>query len=83
VKKITAFLLPWLPFAYAVYLCYSTLWHIARSDLKAWEPAFYSYLPMSFFFVGAVVYSMQREIRELRGSIAKLQAAEPGERAAA
>jgi uncharacterized membrane protein len=76
-RRFVAFLLPWMPFAFAVYLCNSTLSHIATSEMKVWEPAFYSFLPMAFFFVGAVVYLMQREIRELRGIIAKLQAAAP------
>jgi hypothetical protein len=73
-KKVSEFLLPWLPFASAAYLCLSTLSHIAPSELKSWEPAFYSFLPMAFFFVGAVAYHMQREIRELRRTITKLQA---------
>ena len=60
-----------------MYLCHSTLSHIARSDLKDWEPAFYSFLPMCFFFVGlAIVVTRQerrREIRERRDTIAKLR----------
>jgi len=76
-KKLSEFALPWLPFAYAVYLCYSALSHIAPSEMKPWEPAYYSFLPMTFFFVGVAVYYMQRQIRELRGTIAKLQAHGP------
>jgi hypothetical protein len=67
-----------LPLAFATLLCNSTLSHIARSDLKDWEPAFYSFLPASFFFVGLAIflnrYQSRREIRELRDTIAKLRA---------
>lgn len=73
-RKFGAFLMPWVPFAFAVYLCHSTLSNIAPAELKSWEPAFYSFLPMAFFFVGAVVNFMQREIRDLRAAIAKLEA---------
>jgi hypothetical protein len=78
-KRLRDFLLPWLPFAFAAYLCYSTLFRIAQSEAKSWEPAFYAFLPMVFFFVGAVIYQLQRQIRELRATVAKLQA--PGSNA--
>lgn len=81
-KRMGEFMLPWLPFVSALYLCYSTLSHIAPSELKVWEPAFYSFLPMAFFFVGAGVHYMQREIRELRSTVARLQAAGQGEQVA-
>lgn len=65
--------LGWLPFSFAMYLSHSTLAHIAPSDLEDWEPAFYSFLPMCFFFVGMIVVVLRHEIRELRDAIAKLQ----------
>jgi hypothetical protein len=61
-----------LPFAFAMYLSYSTLSHLVRTNLKEWEPAFYSFLPMCFFFVGLSVFISRREIRELRDKIARL-----------
>ena len=64
----------WLPFAFAAYLCYSALWRLAASDTKASEPALYSFLPICFLFVGVITFRMVREIRELRGVVAKLQA---------
>ena len=67
-------LLHWLPFAFAVYLCYSTLWRLSGSEMKVWEPAFYSFLPMCFFFVGVATFRMEREIRELRAVVGTLQA---------
>jgi hypothetical protein len=67
-------IIDWIPFAFAVYLCYSTLDHASR-DLKWWEPAFYSFLPMCFFFVGFVLYVTRGEVRELRRTVAELRAA--------
>jgi hypothetical protein len=64
----------WLPFAFAAYLCYSALWRLAASDTKTWDPAFYSFLPICFLFVGVITFRMEREIRELRGVVVKLQA---------
>lgn len=65
----------WLPFAFAMFLSHLTLSHFARADLiRSWEPAFYSFLPMCFFFVGVVVFVSLRQIRELREAIAKLGA---------
>ena len=65
--------LSWLPFALAVSLSHSTLSHIARTDLKDWEPAFYSFLPMCFFFGGLVSFVNRLEIRKLRDTIATFQ----------
>jgi len=73
-KKVSRFVLPWLAFIYAVYLCYSTLDRIPPSQTQYWEPAFYSFLPMCFFFAGVAIYAMGREIRELRQKIVELEA---------
>jgi hypothetical protein len=64
----------WLPFVFAIYLSHSTLSHIARTDLKDWEPAFYSFLPMCFFFGGMVSFVNRLEIRKLRDTVAALRA---------
>jgi hypothetical protein len=73
-KKAALFMLPWLAFVSALYLCYSTLEHIPPSRARYWEPAFYSFLPMCFFFAGAAIYVMGRDIRELKKKIAELEA---------
>lgn len=73
-KKAVEFVLPWLAFIYAAYLCYSTLSRIPPSQTHNWEPAFYSFLPMCFFFAGAAIYVMGRQIRELRQKIVELEA---------
>ena len=64
----------WLPFAFAIYLSLSTLSHIARTDLKDWQPAFHSFLPMCFFFGGVVSFVNRIEIRRLRNTVATLLA---------
>ena len=64
----------WLPFAFALYLAHSTLSRIARTDLKVWEPTFYAFLPMCFFFVGIGLFAGRHETRQLREAIAKLRA---------
>ena len=76
-------LIHWLPFAFSVYLCYTTLWRLSASETAAWGPAFYAFLPMCFFFGGVATFRLEREIRELRGQIAKVNAmAVPGSAAA-
>ncbi|MGZ5036972.1 MAG: hypothetical protein ACXWG1_00760 [Usitatibacter sp.] len=81
IKAVVERLIPWLPFAFALFLSYSVTSHLGQ-DMRSWEPAFYSFLPMCFFFVGAGVQQMAREIRELRGTVAELQAQRTGSAAA-
>jgi hypothetical protein len=73
-KRLAEFLSPWAPSVFATYICLSTLSHIAPADAKYWEPAFYSFLPMSFVFVSIVIFLLQREVRELRSTVTALQA---------
>ena len=63
----------WLPFAAATYLCYTTLNRIEPADFRFWQPAFYSFLPMSLFLVGAIVYISRKEIRDLRATVEELR----------
>jgi hypothetical protein len=64
----------WLPFVFAIYLSHSTLSHISRAELKDWEPAFYSFLPMCFFLGGWASFVNRLEIRRPRDTVAKLRA---------
>jgi hypothetical protein len=40
---------------------------------RVWEPAFFSFLPMCFFFVGATISEMRRDIRELTKQVSELR----------
>lgn len=71
-KDIFRTLIHWLPFAFSIYLCYTTLWRLSASQTAAWGPAFYAFLPMCFFFGGLITFRLDREIRELRRQIAKI-----------
>ena len=73
-KRLADFLLPWLPYVSATYVCLSTLSYIAPADSKFWEPAFYSFLPMSFFLVGIVIFLLRREVRALQRAVTALEA---------
>ncbi len=63
----------WIPAAFCAFLSFLALSMQIGSDSGAWKPAFYCFLPMCFFFVGAATSQMQREIRELRKQLTELQ----------
>jgi hypothetical protein len=54
----------WLPFAVATGLC----WNLSGPQ-DAW-PAFYAFLPMPFFFVGAAFFMVIARIRALEACLA-------------
>jgi hypothetical protein len=63
----------WIPAAFCAFLSLLALSMQIGSDSGAWKPAFYCFLPMCFFFVGAATSQMQKEIRELRKQVTDLQ----------
>ena len=70
---------PWVPGGFCAFLSLVTivvnLWltvAIGR-DYGGWAIGFICFLPMCFFFVGASMSRMQREIQDLRRQIAELQ----------
>lgn len=66
-KKISRFLyavLFWLPFAFAVFLS----WEMLSNREAAW-PAFYSFLPMTFFFVGVAFMELAARIRRIENRL--------------
>ena len=63
----------WTPVAFCAFISLTALFASPRSDVGWWRPAFFAFLPMCFFFVGAGTSGMQREIRDLRKQIVELQ----------
>jgi len=63
----------WIPAAFCAFLSLMALVMQSDSSTGAWQPAFFSFLPMCFFFVGANTSAMQREIQELRKQVNDLQ----------
>jgi hypothetical protein len=61
----------WTPFAFCTLISLSA----SRNLDEAWGMGvFLSFLPMSFFFVGAATWQMQKEVRELRKQVMDLRA---------
>ncbi|MGE5095388.1 MAG: hypothetical protein ACM3SO_09635 [Betaproteobacteria bacterium] len=77
-KLIREALLDWVPFAFAVGLCFIVLSSLAK-DMRFWEPAFYSFLPMCFLFAGFGTHRMRRELRELREKVGRLESSAQAE----
>jgi hypothetical protein len=73
-RLVQDIVLCWLPFAFALSLSHSTLSHMVRADLRDWEPAFYSFFPMCFFFTGLASFLNRLEIRKLRDTVGLLGA---------
>jgi len=63
----------WLPMASCVSLSFICLAGVLSRSPSSWIIPFLCFLPMSFFFVAAVTSSLQREVRELREQVTKLQ----------
>ena len=68
----------WIPAVFCAFISLIALFASVVSEAGWWRPTFFAFLPMSFFFVGAVTSQMQRDIRELRKQIAELQEARLG-----
>jgi hypothetical protein len=63
----------WIPAAFCAFISLIALFASSGSSAEWWRPAFFAFLPMCFFFVGAGTSRMQREIRDLRTQIVELQ----------
>ena len=64
----------WIPAAFCAFISFMALFASGSSaDSGWWRPAFFSFLPMCFFFVGSATTQMYRELCELRRRIAELE----------
>lgn len=63
----------WVPAGFCAFLSLIALFAATGSpDAGWWRPAFFSFLPMCFFFTGSVTFQLNREVRELRQRVAEL-----------
>ena len=63
----------WIPAVFCAFLSLIALFGSSVSDSRFWEPAFFAFLPMCFFFVGAATSQLQRDILELRKQVSELR----------
>ncbi len=64
----------WTPAVFCAFISLTALFaSSSHPDAGWWKPAFFSFLPMCFFFVGSATWQMQKEIRELRKPVTDLQ----------
>jgi hypothetical protein len=66
-------LAPWLPPIYCSVLSLICLAAFLIRSQSEWFITFLCFLPMCFFFAAIATSNLQREIRELREQVAKLQ----------
>lgn len=67
----------WTPAAFCAFLSALALFGVTSSgDAGWWEPAFYSFLPMCFFFAGSSMAMMGKEIKALKEQVAALEKAQ-------
>jgi len=64
---------PWIPAVFCAILSFMALFGSIAFEGRVWEPAFFSFLPMCFFFVGATISEMRRDIRELTKQVSELR----------
>ena len=63
----------WIPAAFCAFISFLALFASIRPGAEWWRPAFFAFLPMCFYFVGAATSGMHREIRDLRKQIVELR----------
>jgi hypothetical protein len=73
----------WTPAAFCALISFTALSASSSPDAGWWKPAFFSFLPMCFFFVGSATWQMQKEIHELRKQVTDLQDRQVSSHAAA
>jgi len=76
----------WIPMGFCACLALISLptqIFFSSGSSGAWVIPFLCFLPMCFFFVAAVTSNLQREVRDLREQVAKLQGKRVGSQDAA
>ena len=62
----------WVHAVFAAFLSGMVLYCLPL-DAAVWRPAFFSFLPMCFVFVGFAMMNMRKEISELKAKIELLE----------
>jgi hypothetical protein len=76
-ERIRELISTWTPFVFVVALTQIVLYHMS-GQVRDWEPAFYSFLPLAFFFVAIRTHRMEGELRDIRKRVALLQGGSVG-----
>jgi hypothetical protein len=66
-------LAPWLAAIYCAFLALMPVFGTIVHPGAWWQPAFYCFLPMCFYYAGIAQKETNREIDELRNRIAALE----------
>lgn len=65
---------PWIPFGFCVFLCGLVLVMLmSTGKVDNAYPAFFCFLPMTFFFVAVAVSQARKEIKQLSDRIDQLE----------
>ncbi|MBI1347494.1 hypothetical protein GC163_14540 [bacterium] len=72
---------PWIAAIFCAFICVfmmvGQIMESASQNGHPFAPAFYSFLPMCFVYVGILMKQMQQEIQDLRKQVAAKQPAAP------
>ena len=64
----------WLPFAFCVFLCGLVMFTMAKTGkMETAYPAFFGFLPMTFFFVAAALVQIRKELKRMSDRITELE----------
>jgi hypothetical protein len=71
INKVTSLAFPWIPFGFVWWLC-----RTLPVEVDIWPP-FFSFLPMGFFFVGAVLFNQALQLQSVEARLRALEGAKP------
>jgi len=65
---------PWVPFAFCVFLCGLVMFTLKKTGrIETAYPAFFCFLPMTFFFVAVAMSQIMKELKRLSDRIDRLE----------
>ena len=66
--------LPWIPFAFCVFLSGIVMVTLKLTGHMEWAfPAFFCFLPMTFFFVAATFGEIRKDLKRMSDRIQQLE----------